>query len=53
MSPRSHYFAHGGGGTHRSEVAQDFAHNARPAGRTVHSHVAQSRGDLASCFEQN
>ena len=48
----SRYFAHGGGGIHRSDVAQDFAHNARPAGATVYSHVAQLHGDLDSCFAQ-
>jgi hypothetical protein len=37
----SSYYAHGGGGTHRSEVAQDFAKNAQPAGRNVYSQVAR------------
>ena len=37
----SSYYAHGGGGTHRSEVAQDFATNAQPAGRNVYSQVAR------------
>ena len=48
----SSFFAHGGGGMHRSEVARDFAHNARPAGRNVYSHVAQFHGTLEECFEQ-
>ncbi len=37
----SSYYAHGGDGTHRSEVAQDFAANAQPAGRNVYSQVAR------------
>ena len=48
----SRFFAHGGGDTHRSAVAQDFAHNARPAGANVYSYVAQFHGDLDSCFAQ-
>jgi hypothetical protein len=49
----STFFAHGGEGTHRSAVAQDFAHNARPAGANVYSHVAQFiHGDLDSCMAQ-
>jgi hypothetical protein len=48
----SSFFAHGGGDTHRSEVAQDFAHNDRPAGLNVYSHVAQFHGTLEECFEQ-
>jgi hypothetical protein len=48
----SSFFAQGGGGTHRSEVARDFAHNARPAGRNVYSHVAQFHGTLQECFDQ-
>jgi hypothetical protein len=48
----SSFFAHGGGGTHRSAVAQDFAHNSRPAGANVYSHVADFHGDLNACFEQ-
>jgi len=48
----SNFFAHGGGGTHRSAVAQDFAHNARPAGANVYSHVAEFHGDLEACFDQ-
>jgi hypothetical protein len=48
----STFFAHGGGGTHRSEVAQNFAHNAKPAGRNVYSHVAQFHGNLQECFDQ-
>ena len=46
----SSFFAHGGGGTHRSEVAQGFAHEARPAGQNVYSHVAEGHGSLAACF---
>jgi len=49
----SSFLAHGGLRTHRSAVAQDFAHNSRPAGATVYSHVAESHGDIDSCFEQN
>ena len=48
----STFFAHGGGGTHRSAVAQDFAQNSRPAGANVYSHVAEFHGDLAACFAQ-
>jgi hypothetical protein len=48
----SSYFAHGGGGRHRSEVAQNFAHNAAPAGRNVYSHVATGHGSLESCDAQ-
>jgi hypothetical protein len=48
----SSFFAHGGGGTHRSEIAQQFAAEAHPAGRNVYSHVAQFRGTLEECFEQ-
>jgi hypothetical protein len=48
----SSFFAQGGGGTHRSEVARDFAHNARPAGLNVYSHVAQFHGTLQECFDQ-
>jgi hypothetical protein len=49
----SQYFAQGGGGTHRSEVAQGFAEDARPAGRNVYSHVAETHGTLEACFEQS
>ena len=49
----STFFAHGGGDTHRSEVAIDFAKNARPAGANVYSHVAKTHGTLEECFEQN
>jgi hypothetical protein len=46
----SSFFAHGGGdGRHRSEVAQDFAHNQRPAGLNVYSQVAQFHGTLEEC----
>jgi hypothetical protein len=48
----SSFFAHGGGGTHRSDVAQGFAAEARPAGLNVYSHVAEGHGSLESCFEQ-
>ena len=48
----SRFFAQGGGGTHRSAVAQDFARNAAPAGRNVYSGVAQGHGSLASCDAQ-
>ena len=48
----STFFAHGGQGTHRSAVAQDFAHNSRPAGRNVYSQVAKLHGTLQECFEQ-
>jgi hypothetical protein len=48
----SSFFAHDGLGIHRSDVAQDFAHNAKPAGRNVYSHVAQFHGSLDECFEQ-
>jgi hypothetical protein len=48
----SSFFAHGGGGTTRSAVAQDFAHNSQPAGANVYSHVAEFHGDLEACFEQ-
>jgi hypothetical protein len=48
----SSFFAHGGGGSHRSDVAQGFAADAHPAGRNVYSHVAEGHGSLESCFEQ-
>jgi hypothetical protein len=48
----SSFFAQGGLGTHRSEVAQDFAKNAQPAGQNVYSHVAEFHGTLEECFEQ-
>jgi hypothetical protein len=48
----SSFFAHGGFETHRSEVAQDFAKNAQPAGLNVYSHVADFHGTLEECFEQ-
>lgn len=48
----SNFFAHGGGGTHRSDVAQGFAADALPAGLNVYSHVAKGHGALESCFEQ-
>jgi hypothetical protein len=48
----SRYFAQGGGGTHRSALAQNFAWNAAPAGRNVYSGVAQGHGSLESCDAQ-
>ena len=48
----STFFAHGGGDTHRSEVAQGFAHGARPAGLNVYSHVATGHGSLDDCFAE-
>ena len=36
----------------RDDVAQDFAHNARPAGKNVYSHVAEFHGSLQECFDQ-
>jgi hypothetical protein len=48
----SSFFAHGGGGTHRSNVAQGFAHDSQPAGRNVYSHVATGHGSLDDCFAQ-
>ena len=47
----SSFFAHDGFGMHRSDVALDFAHNARPAGN-VYSHVAEFHGSVDECFEQ-
>jgi hypothetical protein len=48
----SSFFAHGGGGTHRSDVAKGFTADAHPAGLNVYSHVAKGHGSLESCFEQ-
>ncbi len=48
----SSFFAHDGLGVHRSDVAQNFAHDARPAGANVYSHVAEFHGDLQACFDQ-
>jgi hypothetical protein len=48
----SSFFAHGGGGTHRSELAQQFAKAAHPAGQNVYRHVAEFHGTLEECFEQ-
>ena len=48
----SSFFAHGGDDTHRSEVAQEFAHNMRPAGLNVYSQVAQFHGTLQECDDQ-
>jgi hypothetical protein len=48
----SSFFAHGGLGTHRSEVAQDFAKDAHPAGQNVYSQVADFHGTLEECFDQ-
>jgi hypothetical protein len=36
----------------RDDVAQDFAHNARPAGKNVYSHVAEFHGSLPECVDQ-
>jgi hypothetical protein len=49
----STFFAHGGGDTqlHRSDVAQFFAHNARPAG-AIYSTVGRLHGDLDACEAQ-
>ncbi|HET9456178.1 MAG TPA: hypothetical protein VFO78_02465 [Candidatus Limnocylindrales bacterium] len=49
----SHFFAQGGGGTHRSDVAKGFAAELRPAGKNVYSHVAETHGTLEACFEQS
>jgi hypothetical protein len=49
----SSFFAHDGFGIHRSDVAQDFAHNEQPAGQNVYSHIAQFHGSLDDCFEQS
>jgi hypothetical protein len=48
----SSFFAHDGLGMHRSDFAQDFAHNSRPAGRSVYSQAAQFHGSVDECFEQ-
>jgi hypothetical protein len=48
----SSFFAQGGGGTHRSELAQEFAQDAHPAGKNVYSHIAEFHGTLEECFEQ-
>lgn len=48
----SSFFAHGGMDTRRSEIAQDFAKNAQPAGKNVYSHVAEFHGTLEECFDQ-
>lgn len=48
----SQFFAQDGEGIHRSDVATDFAHNARPAGMNVYSQVAKAHGLLEECFEQ-
>ena len=48
----SSFFAHGGLETHRSDVAQNFAHDATPAGRNVYSHVAKEHGGLDECFAE-
>lgn len=48
----SRFFAQGGGGTHRSELARDFAVNAHPAGLNVYSHYARLHGSLDDCFAQ-
>jgi hypothetical protein len=48
----SSFFAQGGGGTHRSELAKEFATEAHPAGQNVYSGVAKVHGTLEECFEQ-
>ena len=48
----SSFFAHGGLGMQRSQVARQFARENRPAGRNVYSHVAQFHGSLGACFDQ-
>jgi len=48
----SRYYAQGGGNTHRSAVALNFAQNMRPAGANVYSNVAQGHGTLAACAIQ-
>ena len=45
----SSFFAEQG---QRDDVAQNFAHNERPAGRNVYSHVAEFHGSLQECFDQ-
>ena len=35
-----------------SDVAQDFAHGAKPAGRNVYSQVAKEHGGLDECFAE-
>jgi hypothetical protein len=45
----SSYFAHQG---MRSELAREFAQNARPAGQNVYSHVAKEHGGLEECFAE-
>ena len=48
----SSFFAHGGLGAQRSQVARQFAREDRPAGLNVYSHVAQFHGSLGACFDQ-
>jgi hypothetical protein len=48
----SSYFAHGGAGVHRSQLARQFAREDRPAGLNVYSHVADFHGSLGACFDQ-
>jgi hypothetical protein len=48
----SSYFAHGGAGVHRSQLARQFAREDRPAGLNVYSHVAEFHGSLGACFDQ-
>ncbi len=45
----SSFFAQQG---QRDDVAQNFAHNTRPAGQNVYSHVAEFHGTLQQCFDQ-
>jgi hypothetical protein len=45
----SSFFAHDRLGVHRSDRAQEFAHDAQPAGQNVYSNVAQFHGTLNEC----
>ena len=36
----------------RSDLARDFAQNARPAGQNVYSHVSKEHGGLEECFAE-
>jgi hypothetical protein len=45
----SSFFAQQG---ERDGVAQNYAHNARPAGQNVYSHVAELHGSLQQCIDQ-
>ena len=48
----SRYYAQNEGGMRRSDVAQYYAKNFRPAGANVFSNVAQGHGSLAACDAQ-